>query len=322
MNGENAAVTYGLKQAKEDAVKLLLHPNSNVAGIGIGKKVKDGQETQEDCVRVYVVSKIGRNDLSPESLVLPDFHGVPTDVIEVGRFGRRGRRPQPRVDTTPRPGSPIRVRTNAPNVNDGHRGTLGAVVTDGTNRYILSCNHTLAVNGRVPKDATIVSAEFVGAEETLAEPGCFIALKRDSGNSVDCAVAVMPAPTKVQPTFPDGLVLSAGDPAEPLLDMKVTKLGAVTGRTYGIIVDSDADLYIDYSFGTFRFEHQIMIDGGSADTDFAAAGDSGSIVVDASTGRAVAMIFAASGRFAVACPLVDVFQQLGKTAGNLSLVVK
>src|SRR5271157_1021563 len=223
MNAENAAVTYDLKQAKEDAVKLLLHPNSNVAGIGIGKKVKGGLETQEDCVRVYVVSRIGPNDLSPKSLVPPDVHGVPTDVIEVGRFGRRGRRPQPRADTTPRPGSPIRVRTNAPNVNEGHRGTLGAVVTDGTNRYILGCNHTLAVNGRVPKDAAIVSAEFVGAEETLAEPGCFIALERDSGNSVDCAVAVMPAPTKVQPTFPDGLALSAGDPAEPLLDMKVTK---------------------------------------------------------------------------------------------------
>lgn len=334
MNGQNApAVAYDLKQAKEDAAQLLLYPNRNVVGIGLGKRVKvnDGKETLEDCVRIYAVTKIAPNAscapwLSPQSLGPPDVHGVPTDVIEVGRFGRKGRPPQAREDTTPRPGSPIRIKTSAPNVNQGHRGTLGAVVTDGARQYILSCNHVLAVNGRVPKDAAVVSAQFVGTEDTLAKPGYFIGLERNGGNAVDCAMAPMTTPTKAQATFPDGLALSGDRPADPVAYAKVTKFGAVTGRTYGTVVDTDADLYIDYSFGMFRFEHQFMIDGGSAGPDFATAGDSGSLVVDTDTKRAVAMIFAASGRFAVACPLTEVFQRLEAAAklacGSLSLVVK
>ncbi|SPE35327.1 conserved hypothetical protein [Candidatus Sulfopaludibacter sp. SbA6] len=326
MNGQNTpGIAYDLKGAKEQAVKLLLRPNSNVVGIGIGKKVKDGQATPEDCVRVYVVSKIGPNDLSPNSLVPSNFLGVPTDVIEVGHFGRKGHHTQPREDTTPRPGSPIRVKTNAPNVNEGQRGTLGAVVTDGTRQYILSCNHILAVNGRVPKEANIVSAEFVGTEDTIAEPGSFIEFQRDGGNSVDCAVAPLPARTIVQATFTDGLGLSPDGPADPQPDMKVTKFGAVTGRTYGTIADIDADLYVDYSFGTFRFDHQVMIDGGSDTILFAAAGDSGSIAADTSTKRATAtaMIFAASGRFAVACPLKLALEKLAAEAkvNKLSVVV-
>jgi hypothetical protein len=92
----------------------------------------------------------------------------------------------------------------------------------------------------------------------------------------------------------------------------VKKAGAVTGITQGKIVDIDADLYVDYSFGTFRFEHQVIIDGATENPPFATAGDSGAIVVDMATKRGTAMILAASGRFAVACPLPTVFAELGK----------
>ena len=96
---------------------------------------------------------------------------------------------------------------------------------------------------------------------------------------MDCALARAYA-RQVQATFPDGLELSWNQPADPGPKVKVTKFGAVTGRTDGTIVDRDADLYIDYSFGTFLFEHQFMIDGGGDGADFATAGDSGSLVVD------------------------------------------
>jgi hypothetical protein len=315
-------MAFDMKPAKEEAVKLLLRPNRNIVGVGIGKKVKDGKATPQDCVRVYVVSKFALNDLTPNSLVPTTFLGVPTDVIEIGRFGRTGR-PQPRKDTTPRPGSAIRVKTLAPNVNEGQTGTLGALVTDGVRRYILSCNHILAVNGRVPKGAEVVSADFVGTEDPIAKPGYFIGFDRGSGNSVDCALALLPTGAKVQATFPDGLALSPDGPADPQSDTKVTKFGAATGRTNGAIVDTDADLYIDYSFGTFRFEHQVIIDSGSDDIYFAAAGDSGSLVVDTATTRPIALIFGASGRFAVACPLGMALEQLAKklNVAKLSVVV-
>src|SRR5437667_7717509 len=136
---ETPVVVYDLKAAKQKAVECLLHPNSNVVGIGIGNKVVANKLT--DCVRVYVVAKLDRDDLSPRSLVPPSFFDVPTDVIEVGKFGSRGHRPKLRKQAPPAlgPGSRIRVKTEAPNVNEGLTGTLGAVVTDGADDYILSC---------------------------------------------------------------------------------------------------------------------------------------------------------------------------------------
>ena len=63
--------------------------------------------------------------------------------------------------------------------------------------------------------------------------------------------------------------------------MKVVKFGAVTGRTEGNIVDTDLDLYVNYSFGTFLFKRQVLIDVREDGSDnFATAGDSGSIVID------------------------------------------
>jgi hypothetical protein len=301
---DTPAVTNDVKSAKQNAVETLLRPNANIVGVGIGKKTVDGKLT--DCVRVYVVAKLDPNNLSPKYFVPPCFLGVPTDVIEVGYFGRRGRAPKPIAQTPPSlgPGSRIRVKTDAPNVNEGSTGTLGAVVTDGATNYILSCNHILAVNGRVPKNAEVVSAEFVGNQDTIAAPGPFVPLDPDRANSADCAVAALPKDqTKVHAKFPDGLAVNPNGPIGPARDRKVAKFGAATFRTDGSVVDVDADLYIDYSFGTFRFEHQVMIDGGTGPDDFARNGDSGSIVVDTNTGQPTAMIFAASGRFAVACPL-------------------
>jgi hypothetical protein len=87
--------------------------------------------------------------------------------------------------------------------------------------------------------------------------------------------------------------------------MRVMKVGAVTGTTEGTVVDID----LDNSFGTFRFDNQIMIDSGSDNIQFGIQGDSGSLVVDESSNRATALIFEASGRFDVSCPL-DSFTKL------------
>jgi hypothetical protein len=214
-------------------------------------------------------------------------------------------------------GAPIRVDTSVPNVNSGFTGTLGAVVTDGTERYILSCNHIMAVNGRVPPGADIVSAATVNKPAKLAKAKEFISLSRDLSNSVDCGVALLPKDAPVE-----GAKLNSDLPTDPKPRRNVTKIGAVTGETMGRIVDIDADLYVDYSFGTFRFDNQVIIDGRRDDIEFATAGDSGAIVVDIETKQATAMIFAASGRFAIACSLPKVFAELGKQLRReLKLVV-
>jgi hypothetical protein len=304
-----------LKAAKADAVEKLLRPHGNIVGIGIGKKVVNGVEI--DCLRVYVVAKSDTSDLPCKDVVPGDIR-VPTDVIEVGRFGRVGHPPKtvprrpPAPDGIPGPGSRIRVRTNAPNVNEGARGTFGTVVTDGTSRYILGCNHLLAVNGRIPQEAAdLVSSEFLGSERTIAGNMTYTYIKLNCHqNSVDCAMVKLPRSNhKVPTSFPDGHKLSSATVITPDIGMPVTKFGAITARTEGIIVDVSLDLYVDYFFGTFLLENQVMIQGTNDPNHFATGGDSGSLVV-----QALGMICAASGLFAVACPLENIVDRLKEEA--------
>ena len=320
-----------LEQARQLAANRLLRPNyyANVVGVGIGKKLVAGASTPTDCIRVYVLTKLDAGDLSPATQVPGDFLDVPTDIVEVGRFGQGGHRPIP-IDegSAVGPGDPIRVSTPAPNVNSGVTGTLGAIVQDGTyQKYILSCNHVLAVNGRVPRGANVVSTLSSRNEKTIANGGAYIRLEREDSNTVDCALARLPADSKlvndkVQERTPGqkrAIDCKSGETIDPQRDMKVGKVGAVTGKSFGIILDIDVELYVDYSFGSFRFEKQVIIDGGP-NSQFAKGGDSGSLVIDTGTGQATAMIFAASGRYAVACPIRQVLDELSKEVeGNLIL---
>jgi hypothetical protein len=273
--------------------------------------------------------KLDLDDIIPSVLIPPDFLGIPTDVIEVGRFGRIPQTDSP-PDPTERdpiqPGSPIRFDTDASNVNAGAAGTLGAVVVAGSDRYILSCNHVLSVNGRLPEGTPIVSAASIEVgtnPAVIARSAYYVPIARDQPNDVDCALARI-INGKVQAGFPEKLgwpKFPSGDAyGPPAVGAMVRKAGAVTGLTYGIVVDVNADFFVDYSFGTFRFANQIVIDGnipGQADDVFASEGDSGAILVDANQ-QAVGVVFAEADRFALACPLWKVLDQFRRQF-NLNL---
>jgi len=121
-----------------------------VLAVGIGAKVIGGKETETECVRIYVQSKLPRDRVGSADL-LPgkEALGVETDVIEIGRLGQLGvMRHRGHHENEVEPGFAIRLNTPAPNVNTQATGTLGAIVHNGDRRFILSCNHILAVNGR------------------------------------------------------------------------------------------------------------------------------------------------------------------------------
>uniref|UniRef100_Q02D99 Uncharacterized protein n=1 Tax=Solibacter usitatus (strain Ellin6076) TaxID=234267 RepID=Q02D99_SOLUE len=326
MNGQSTSTQLDqLHSAKAEAVARYLKPNGNIVGVGISQKLIDNTPT--DCVRIYVVLRQDESAI-PASQLVPKgttINGVPVDVIEVGPFGKNGQKPIKDDGTTTQMGSPIRVKTAATNVNEGKRGTLGAVVTDGEAYYILGCNHVLAVNGRVPADpdlARVVSGEFVGVEAPLASPDEFVPLLRNTANAADCAIARLKDRDSVPATFPEGTVrLVSPEAARLEFGMPVHKFGAGTGLTSGFIVDTDVDLYVDYSFGTFLFEHQIVIQSSEDSLEFATGGDSGSMVIAGAgeqEGRATALIFAASGTFAVACPFYTVLSELAAQLKKVS----
>src|SRR5512133_2448900 len=130
MSGQSIAIqTDLLMAAKAKAVEAYLRPNSNIVGVGIGKKKVD--EEWKPCVRIYVVQKLDDPIVPSGQLAPKDINGVPVDVIPLSGFGRNGVFPVQDTGTVTRPGSPIRVKTDLTNINEGARGTLGAVVTDG-----------------------------------------------------------------------------------------------------------------------------------------------------------------------------------------------
>jgi hypothetical protein len=342
-NALPGSVNTQLQNAKDLAVNRLLRPNSfsNIVGIGLGRKIVDAEVTDTRCVRIYVQSKYGLDELTPSDVVPQTFLDIPTDVIQVGRLGRAGNRKVPRDDQKhpdTGPGSSIRLKTTSPNVNQGAAGTLGAIVGDGASRYILSCNHVLNVNGRVPVEpntSTYVVTPALSADpKPIAQPSkLFIDLLPGQQNRVDCGLAPLlegQQSTEVRANFraaPGGGARRADGPAAPDsaigdadTGQRVKKDGAVTGLTSGTVVDFHADFYVQYSFGTFLFANQVVIEGD--DDGFAADGDSGSIVIEQEKHKAVGMIFAESGRFAVACPLTEVFQKLRAKANapGLSLL--
>jgi hypothetical protein len=330
----------------------------NVVGVGIGNKVVDEVPTETICVRIYVQSKFDIDDVTPAYLLPSSFLDIPTDILPVGRLGveRPLQRRLPAVAEPGKkieyaspeevpigPGSPIRLQSNNANLSSRAVGTLGAIVTSKGKTYILSCNHVLNYNGRVNKDskAEIVSGDlsFGKYAPKIAAPGkLFVPLKRNGSNVVDCALAEVrfvqqvPAPCDALPMLAEGpwkppkAKLQAQFPApikvaesvEPYRDQAVMKFGAVTGLTRGVVVDINADFYIDYGFGTFLFKNQVVIDGqgqhnfeGPFKDIFATDGDSGALLMDQQNQNPVALIFAEAGRFAVACPYREVEKQIG-----------
>ena len=337
------SVRIQLQNAKDLAVNRLLRPNSvsNIVGVGMGRKVVGNEVTDTRCVRIYVQSKYSPNDLSPAEIVPSSFLDMPTDNIQVGRLGRKRNLSHSLRDDLQSggtgPGSSIRLTATSSNVNQGAAGTLGAILEDGKTRYVLSCNHVLTVNGRAlnGKEACVVTPALSHKPKSIAQPNeYYIKLERDQKNYVDCAMAPMLVkPKDVKPHFRAARLaagtrggnhgIAATDSPIGVADrgQKVKKDGAVTGLTSGTVVDTDADFYVEYSFGTFLFANQIVIEGD--DDSFAGDGDSGSIAIDMAQKKAIAMIFAESGKFAIACSLECVFQQLKDKASapNLALTL-
>src|SRR5262249_14494488 len=159
-------------------------------------------------------------------------------------------------------------------------GTLGAVLQhadDPEQRFLLSNNHVLAVNGRLVDGSEIVTP---GAEDALGMTQTTIAtltapvlLTPANGDRHrrDFPIAAHRKDVRVTAEFPNRVLVRGT--AKPKIGLSVFKYGKSTQWTSGKIVDVSADILVDYAFGTFKFVDQILIDGG--EEGFAKDGDSG-----------------------------------------------
>jgi len=221
-----------------------------------------------------------------------------------------------------------------------YAGTLGSLVTNGTNQFILSNNHVLAKendpdNALSPDGKKIIQPGLLDGTCTIngGDPADIVAYlsgyvpiafgrgKNLPANDVDAAIAITntnpdPEVKEVEPTgqIMDIGVLTNAELISPTPKLtQVQKSGRTTGRTYGVVTAVNAALKVSYTTGTAYFVNQIAITG-LCGTSFSAAGDSGSLIVNLPKDtyrQAIGLLFAGGGSTTFANPMGKVLSELG-----------
>jgi hypothetical protein len=297
-----SASARGASAAKKISPLSLLPLHGNVVGVGYGSKISYGASgaviEDELAVRVYVRTKLPQAEVRSANRVPPKINGMPTDVIAVGELT-------------------FFARPTSCGVSIGHRdvtaGTLGCLVRrledESDDRFILSCNHVLANFNKATIGDPILepgAADGGGAYPPIAELTDFELLRFTEVNNIDAAIARVLKREDVRPDIHDiGYIEQPAGPAS--VYQSVRKYGRTTRHTMGVVMDIAADFRARAGTELIDFENQLEINGVSG--TFSECGDSGSLVVDAVTQSAVALLFAGGGGSTFANPIGPVLSR-------------
>ena len=301
-----------------------------------GTKKVGGVDTGEPCIVVGVAMKLPPAQLSPENMIPATCDGMVTDVIQMGQF-------KALLENTDehRP----MVGGVSLGIKDSEEyGTLGAIVRDATDGALvgLTNNHVLGffydptygtlVGGKeYPTDLAGVDvvqpSEGDGGEgAAYAHIKRIIPLEVSGGeNIVDATIFEMAIDDSSSAIFD----LHAGPfPFADRSDIGIGTHVIKSGRTTGVtpLVEGDAEITtvsatvgVSYLGVTLWLDDQMIITG----TGFAAAGDSGSVVLSIIDGQyqIVGLLFAASGDSVLANHIDNVASMLNVEAWDGSLVL-
>jgi hypothetical protein len=300
-------------------------PQDNVVGVGVGVKISDGKSTGALSVKIFVRHKFPESHLSSKSKLPKQIGGLATDVEQVGTFrklkkksksasaagGGSGGIPNPRARYRPaQPGCSIGYR--APGDTYTMAGTFGAVVLDNAGTiYVLSNNHVLADENRLPLGSPIYQPGLLDGgnvnTDQIAILTRFVPLVGPGGvNRVDCAIAKATPQNIVSRDILYIGPLSGS--AAAAIGMQVHKFGRTTDYRTGHITSIDTDVKVTYDIGTILFQNQIIVVGNAG--AFSAAGDSGSLILEVSSRRAIGLLFAGSSTHTIANHIADVLASL------------
>lgn len=279
----------------------------NVVAVGISEKIKKGKSTGKLALTFYVEKKVPLSKLKASMAVPPTVpealsgeEAIPTDVVVIGKL-------MPEENITRHPVQP----GNSIGHVDSSAGTLGAIVTKGTALHILSNSHVLALSGTAKNGDAIT---FPGPFDKGKMPDDLVAklsgFKKfvtggDFVNRADCAIA-KPTASRLPDVVSQikGLTVPKGT-IKPRRGMKVVKVGRTTGKTKGEIRDVNFRFILPYDeVGDVGFIDQVLC------TRYTKPGDSGSLVLDEATGRAVGLHFAGANGGSVFNPIDDVLKAL------------
>jgi hypothetical protein len=219
----------------------------------------------------------------------------------------------------------LRFGVSGGNVNDSTRrfccsGTLGALISDGTNRYILSNNHVLGRGDQAVAGDDVSQPGLIDTNCNIATIVADYTGASPLGSNVDAAVA------QLRPGLMDasGFIEDIGVPSStiviPSVGLGVAKSGRTTGFTTGTISSINTSVNVQYTRDCgggkkflVSYTGQVVINS----TTFSAGGDSGSLIVtNNASHNPVALLFAGSSSATIANPIGLVLTRLGTALGR------
>ena len=301
-----AAVTEA-HESEQDA----LFAKENVVGVATGHKIKEGKDTGELCVTVFVSQKLDKALLKVNDLVPDTVGGFKTDIVETGEIfaeqsGEVAMKEELGIEVLKQ-----RVRPAKGGFSVGHykitAGTIATCVYDlapfpsvPPRYYILSNNHVLAnSNDARIGDPILQPGPYDGGSvpgDIIARLSRFVPIRFKTPTStplnyVDAAIAEGEFHNLDREIYWIGYVQQVK--SNPKVGDIVEKTGRTTNFTTGKIIATNATVDVNYGGGRVaRFTRQIVT------TNMSAGGDSGSLVCDIKEG-AVGLLFAGSSTITV-----------------------
>ena len=314
--------------ASRGAFATIASPLGNVHATGVGVRLRGGKLVPGDFVlKVFVFDKQELGSATP-SITGSNFQGVGIDVeplpvqraLDVaGRAvpAKAGAR-KAAAATTPaqhqRRHRPIVGGVQISPAGANFVGTMGCLVRRrGGKLFALSNNHVLADTNQLPLGTSIVQAFGPGPQDVFAKLTAFEPIRFPSistptpRNRIDAAIAAVSDNSLVAAGRMFGIPRYTPLLAAPRPAMQVIKSGRTTAVTRSIISAIRVNgVMVDYGEPhnpmIATFDGCVVVAGGA----FSAGGDSGSVILDAASGRPVALLFAGDPTRTIACDLTAV----------------
>lgn len=308
----------------------VVSPLENIHATGVGIRRKAGKLRRlEFVIKVYVFHKVtGLGKLLPNILLKP-FHGVDLDIEELPVMQIRAKKKAAVKATASATTSahhqahhrPVPGGVEIQPLGASFVGTLGGFVRPVSDQsgtvFLLSNNHVLANTNRLPTGTEIVQPLSSNASDVFALLTSFEPIHLasptnpfPSRNRLDAAIARVTDQSLIQTASMFGIPNYTPSLKAAVPGMEVTKSGRTTGVTDGLVSAIRVD-GVRVNYGTSAapligtFDGCIQIDGNGT-SFFSKSGDSGSFILEKSTGRPVALLFAGQGMTTTACDLTAV----------------
>ena len=297
-------------------------PLNNVHATGVGVRIKNGKVVKNDFVlKVFVFKKLNLGNQAP-AITSKNFENIGIDVEEL---------PIQRAYATKS------ASTNNPKSHQKRKrpivgglqiapsgvnfvGTLGCFVRRGNQVYALSNNHVLADTNQLPLGTKIAQPGGSNPNDVFArlseiEPIKFPSPGYAPRNLLDAAIAEVSNTQLIKLKSIFKISKYTPELAAPKPTMKVTKSGRTTGVTKGLITATHVN-GVRVNYGTdsnpliATFDDSITIRTGTS-KPFSNPGDSGSVILEISSGKPVGLLFAGDGTSTTACSMLETCSRFG-----------